>query len=115
MQGSTDNLNLIWELLYDEQFKKSPNPNLEENQVRIKVEKKERAESLRRLKNGVGKPLFEIWEQKIKRSIVALVADPQYRQCNCPAVQLIIQISNLIDLWVEAETVINNGGKNETL
>ena len=101
-----DNLDIFWELLYDEDFEKTPDPNLPENQVRGKVLREQRAIELKRFRNGHGKPLFEMWEKKIKRSILSLLQDPRYRQCNCPATQQILQIASLTDIWLEAEQAI---------
>ena len=102
----TDNIDIVWELLFSEELEKVPDPNNPANQARFNVLRNERSEGLKRLRQGAGKPLFEMWEKKLKSFILSLLQDPRYRQCNCPATQLILQISTIIELWTEAEQAI---------
>jgi len=111
MSEQISSLDLIWELLYAEKFETEPDPNKEENQVRAKVKKGEHIEALKRLKNGPGKPLFEMLDNRLKKSIISLLADPQYRNCGCPAAQLIVQINSIISLLVDVERTMQEATK----
>lgn len=97
---------IIWELLYKEDPIESIDPNKDENRARLRMDKEERAKDLRSFRDGPGKALFAQWDEQIKVQIIALLRDPRYRACQCPAAQLISQINTRLEIWLETELAI---------
>ena len=98
--------NILWGILYDEDPEEFIDPNVQANRVRIRMDKEERARDIKSFRDGPGKTLFDQWDKQIKSEIIALLRDPRYRGCQCPAAQLITQINTRLEVWLEAELAI---------
>ena len=75
----------------------------------VKRKKKERVEDFKKLMSGPGKVLFKEWEKKIRENNLSLFAIPDGQLCECTACRIIRDMQSMFRLWVEAETIINQG------
>ena len=97
---------LAWYILYGEEYETIPDPNKPENVPYLKAKKKQRANAFKALLQGQGKILFEEWKEKVKRINLALLFIPKENLCNCPSCQLIREVRNILELWIEAEQAL---------
>ena len=110
MQGNA--VQTAWKILYGVEPDEIPDPNKPENIPILSARKKERIDSLDRLKNGPGKVLFEAWADKVKKLNLGLLFTPKDKLCLCPACQAIREIQGTLNVWVEAEITLNEKEKN---
>ena len=96
---------IVYKILFNDEPENIPNPNKPENIPRIKAMGQARNEKFKRFWEGEGSVLFERWQDKIRENVFALLVDEP--DCNCKQCNKIREITTILKLLSEAQTIIS--------
>ncbi len=102
---------LAWKVLFDEEYRHTPDPNKPENTAFFNAKKKRQVDQLKQFIDGPGKVLFERWKDKIKKNTLALICNPEVQKCSCSTCLLAREIQAIFSLLLEAEEALSQDKK----
>lgn len=96
---------VVYKILFNDEPEKIPNPNLPENQPRMKALSQAREERFKRFWEGTGKVLFDEWQGQIRSDIFSILINTE--DCNCKTCIKIREIETKVKLLSEAQLILN--------
>ena len=103
-----DFTDIAWEVVFGEKLEKIPDPNKPENAPYFKAKRREKKEKIKVFAQGIGKPVFDHWKNKIRRNIMAVILNNQCNTCHCANCMLIREIQYLFNLILDTESIIQD-------
>jgi len=101
-----DALSIAWNVLFNDDREKTPDPNKPENLPYITARKRERKESLEKLMSGPGRVLFEQWREQLRGGMVSLLSSKDIGSCHCSVCNELFRLKIIFGLWLEAQRIL---------
>jgi hypothetical protein len=102
---------IAWKILFNEEYEELPDVNKPENTAYLNAKKKEKLQRLESFLRGVGKPLVDTWEKKIKMDLLAVMSNPEVEKCSCETCLRLRSIKSVFHLLMEAQKIISKEDK----
>lgn len=96
---------VVYKILFNDDLEQLPDPNKPENVPRIKAMEGARTDKFKRFWEGVGEPLVDRWQEKIRANIFALLTEEP--DCNCKTCNKIREVAVVIKMLSEAQIILN--------
>ncbi len=102
---------IAWEVLFSDIPEEMPDPNLPENQAYHRAMANARSERIKKFFEGVGKPLFDEWQNKIRAGMFSILTGGSIG-CSCALTAEVNELRAILKMLAEAQTIIDGGKKN---
>ena len=96
---------VVWETLFNEEFKGIPDPNKPENIPRIEAEHKKEVKAFTTFAEGVGKPLFKQLQNDLRFDILILLTKEHLP--GDEALEIVNRSRYLANLIAKAQSIID--------
>ena len=101
---------IVWESLFGERFEEVLDPNLPENEPRLRAKQQIKLEAFANFCKGVGEPFFTEIQTKLRKGVFELLTQPS-KGCSCESCVSIIKLTEQLKLLALAHYTIQETKK----
>ncbi len=100
------NAELAYRILYKEDPEPIPDPNLPENIAYFNALREKAHVDMLQLFKGPGRPIFTLWQEKLRKLNLLLFSLAPEVLDNCQASHIIREMQTILRLWLEVEYIL---------